>query len=489
MTRSKSTKTAIRISIGNKRKSAILIVSIGFALGVSVAPGVVQAKSDKEGYELTYLEEMGKRLFFANISSPKRQACASCHNPGAGGTNGQSHTNLTQVAVTGADPHTVGNRKPPTNKYAAFLKGDDVMGLSTFGPCRSIAGVCGGAFWDGRALGGDLMDSQNRAINVFFGLKNDFDYHKMYNKYVNNPVTHQAHASPFINPVEQGLANKTETCQLVQKTKWGAELYEYAWGVKLDCNKDIDIVFARFATALGAWQLSGENNNFTSKRDDVMRKTAEFTDLEQQGQDLFYGAAGCAICHRSSESAEVAKQNLLERYTDDSYHKVGFPVNYDNPGSAESDQGLFAVTGFINEENPLRSHMGMHKTPTLRNVDQRLSKNFVKAYTHNGFFKTLEGLVHFYNTGAIKERCPTNKVTEKEALEMDCWPEPEFFEGSLIQLSGSIPVPVGLPGKLGLDEQQEAALVAYLKTFTDSEIVEVPKPYKSSPERDPNRVK
>ncbi len=43
--------------------------------------------------------------------------------------------------------------------------------------------------------------------------------------------------------------------------------------------------------------------------------------------------------------------------------------------------------------------MGKHKTPSLRNIDLRPAPEFVKAFGHNGFFKSLdgmEGIVHFY---------------------------------------------------------------------------------------------
>jgi cytochrome c peroxidase len=36
------------------------------------------------------------------------------------------------------------------------------------------------------------------------------------------------------------------------------------------------------------------------------------------------------------------------------------------------------------------------KVPTLRNVDKRPSASFVKAYGHNGYFKSLTDIVRFY---------------------------------------------------------------------------------------------
>ena len=41
---------------------------------------------------------------------------------------------------------------------------------------------------------------------------------------------------------------------------------------------------------------------------------------------------------------------------------------------------------------------GKVQTPTLRDVDLRPYPAFVKDYSHNGYFKSLKAIVHFYNT-------------------------------------------------------------------------------------------
>jgi cytochrome c peroxidase len=111
-------------------------------------------------------------------------------------------------------------------------------------------------------------------------------------------------------------------------------------------------------------------------------------------------------------------------------------------------------------------------------VDKRKGEGFIKAYTHNGWFKSMESIVHFYNTAFIgnpangKTLCPEG-TTEKDALDQNCWPAPEQ-QG---------PPPFGPPiplllGNLGLTPDQEAALVAYLKTLTDTYTPKPPRPYK-----------
>jgi cytochrome c peroxidase len=109
-----------------------------------------------------------------------------------------------------------------------------------------------------------------------------------------------------------------------------------------------------------------------------------------------------------------------------------------------------------------RENIGKYKVPTLRNVDKRPSRGFVKAYMHNGYFKTLEGVVNFYNTRDTKPRCEDigiHKATEKVALANECWPNPEIEAN----------VNTDELGNLGLTPREEQALVALMKTLSDEE--------------------
>jgi cytochrome c peroxidase len=84
------------------------------------------------------------------------------------------------------------------------------------------------------------------------------------------------------------------------------------------------------------------------------------------------------------------------------------------------------------------------------------SEDTVKAYAHNGFFKTLEGIVHFYNTRDVLPTCPGD-YTEAEAMAAGCWPAPEVAEN----------LNVDELGDLGLSVDDEAAIVAFLRTLSD----------------------
>jgi len=100
-----------------------------------------------------------------------------------------------------------------------------------------------------------------------------------------------------------------------------------------------------------------------------------------------------------------------------------------------------------------RSYLGKYKTPTLRNVDKRPRADFVKAYMHNGYLKSLKEVVHFYNTRDTLAKCKSGDPGEK----VTCWPAPENPETiNRKQL-----------GDLKLTSQQEELLVAFLKALTD----------------------
>ena len=87
---------------------------------------------------------------------------------------------------------------------------------------------------------------------------------------------------------------------------------------------------------------------------------------------------------------------------------------------------------------------GKHKVPTLRNIDLRAYEGFVKAFGHNGSFKSLEEIVHFYNTRDVQE-----------------WPPPEVPEN----------VNTEELGNLGLSAEEEAAIVAFMKTLSDGYVL------------------
>jgi hypothetical protein len=81
------------------------------------------------------------------------------------------------------------------------------------------------------------------------------------------------------------------------------------------------------------------------------------------------------------------------------------PHGYNSLGTKYIDYGLGANpnpapdgTRFHkNVPGDIPEFRGLFKAPSVRGTDKRPSLNFVKAYMHNGIFKSLEDVVHFYN--------------------------------------------------------------------------------------------
>jgi cytochrome c peroxidase len=222
------------------------------------------------------------------------------------------------------------------------------------------------------------------------------------------------------------------------------------------------LAYDQIATAVAAYERSREVSPFSSKFDRYLAGEVSLTVDEQAGKDLFVGRGKCANCH-PLDRGPAGEPPLL---TDFTFDNLGVPRNPGNPwyraernpsGTAWVDNGLgaFLATrpawrGFAD------ANMGKHKVPTLRNVDRRPNAAFVKAYMHNGYFKTLRGLVHFYNTRDVKPAC-RGPLTEQDALARNCWPAPEVAAN----------VNTEELGNLGLTPAEEHALVVFMATLSD----------------------
>ena len=134
----------------------------------------------------------------------------------------------------------------------------------------------------------------------------------------------------------------------------------------------------------------------------------------------------------------------------------GYAVN--SAGSKFVDRG---VGDFLRGPNNVNSEWkqyadafdGKFQTSTLRNVDKRPRPDFVKAYMHNGYLKSLKEVVHFYNTRDTLRSC---KAVDGPGAKVSCWPAPEITQN----LNKTI-------GKLGLSAKEEDQIVSFLKTLTD----------------------
>ena len=392
--------------------------------------------------ELTPVEQLGKSLFFdEHLSISQNQSCASCHQPEAGWTGRIERFNRNGAVYEGSIQYRFGERKPPSAAYAAQ---SPVLHIDKEGL------YIGGNFQDGRATGEKL----------------------------GNPSADQAQ-DPFVNPVEQALSDSAcvvyRACNPVTTTDyphsheevWGSDACAINWpdaveqlcstqGVTLALSADdrdrSNDSYDKIALAIAAYESSPEVNPFSSKYDLSLAGKVELSEQERLGQKLYFGKGKCNLCHVADGERAL--------FTDYSYDNLGFPQNPLNPAGVAPGFIDAALGGFLQDsghsKEQYQAQWGKHKVPTLRNIDLRPDKNFVKSFGHNGYFKSLEGIVHFYNTRDTKPRCP-GLYTEELALTEGCWPVPEVSANLNNEELGD----------LGMTVDEEAAIVAFLRTLSD----------------------
>ena len=407
---------------------------------------------------------LGKLIFNDRHLSVKRnESCSFCHMPETGFSGPVSALNATTVAYPGSIRTRFSGRKPQSHTYASY---SPVLHYNA-----EQRDFVGGQFWDMRATGLRLDSS----------------------------LAEQAQGPP-VNPVEMGLIDPAcmvyrlaqQPYHSMAERTWGAQAFAIHWpgDTETVCERpgpapDSDplpvhlgavdrgiaqTTFDKIAEAIAVYEGSSEVGPFSSKFDDVMAGKAEFTPEQGAGYKLFRsGATHCNECHRDGGPGEEPL------FTDFTASNLGLPRNLSLPFYQENTPDQFGytanpdglkyldpgVSGFLaGPLNPNRewaalaaSYRGRYKTPTLRNVDKRPRPDFVKAYMHNGYLKSLKEVVHFYNTRDALPTCKSGDLGEK----VTCWPAPEHPETmNRKQL-----------GDLKLTGKQEDELVEFLKTLTD----------------------
>jgi len=374
-------------------------------IGVSACAGSHDSSSNGFERPAGFIDKqlLGKQLFFdVNLSEPAGQDCAACHASQVGWTGPDEAIHQGGAVYEGAVTGRFGNRKPPSSAYG---------GDSPVLHFDATNGWTGGMFWDGGATGLSLED----------------------------PLAEQA-MGPFLNPLEQNNASAGVVVDKVKHSKY-ADLFKKVWGT--NAFDDTVQAYQMIGRSIAEYERSTEMSPYNSHYDTYVATGVGLTAQETLGLSLFGGSkAKCTNCHSGKD------------FTDFTYDNLGVPKNPMNPfyselafnplGTSWVDLGLGGYlkgAGYaISDYEP---ELGKFKVPTLRNVDKRQSAGFVKAYGHNGYFKSLEEIVHFYNTRDVPG-----------AL----WPAPEY---AATMNNNEV-------GNLGLTPAEEEAIVAFLKTLTDT---------------------
>jgi cytochrome c peroxidase len=454
------------------------------------------------------IEILGELMNYDHNISPKRNvACASCHMPYVAFSGPIPSVNLTMIAYPGTEHFRAGKRSAQRYTYAPYfpvLSYNQTQGL-----------FFGGNFWDSRATGykirsADAEQSQGPPVDtqemgfpdtacIVFRLSQS-----AYRPLFEEVFGQDSFAIEWPFDVERICA-----------TPGGAAIFgtntmpvQLSTEDRTKSNNDYD----HWAQALDAYEASQEVTAFSSKFDAFLKNKYTLTADEAAGFALFNGKGNCNSCHvdgrgttltsnltDTSDEASVkpvftcfgsANEGLPLNPRDAFYYQTtpdpfGFTANPYGFGYRDLGLGTFLRSGFGSWASPnltwrqfAPTSDGQMQVSSARNVamappqctggTEAPGPYFQKEFFHNGYIKSLKQLVHFYNTRDVagfaydvtSGHCPAGK-TER----VDCWPMPEVKNN--IDMT---------TGKLGLTDQEENQIVAFLQTLSDGYL----RPYSNS---------
>ncbi len=458
-------------------------------------PTVTGQPPTLQGSGYQSIQVLGKLLNFDEDMSPKKnRACAFCHMPYAGFSGPIPSVNLTMVAYPGSAEFRAGKRTAQRYTYSTRFP---VLHYNTI-----QAAFSGGNFWDARSTGLFLQSADSEQAQ-------------------HPPVDTQEMALPDTACIAFRIS-QAEYRPLFELV-WGKGSLGIRWPynaekicstpggaaafggnttpIKLspEDRTKADRVYDNWGQSISSYEASPRVSPFSSKFDAFLANKATFTADEMAGYVLFRGKAGCNTCHLDGRGSTQtggtdtsASADHEPLFTCLGYANLGLPLNPRNAfyyqttpdrfgftgnplgfGYRDLGMGTFLRSGFGSAPNPNADWVplapsvdGQLQVSTARNVamtppqcptTEAPGPYFQKEFFHNGYIKSLKQLVHFYNTRDVypytvtSGHCPEG-TTEK----VDCWPMPE--------VPNNIDMTIG---KLGLTDQEEAQVVAFLQTLTD----------------------
>ncbi len=226
---------------------------------------------------------------------------------------------------------------------------------------------------------------------------------------------------PVFNHIEMGMESDQMLVSKLAKTSYYPELFEAAFGDRHISKERISMAMTQFVNCMFSKESKfdkGELHNF-----------ANFTPLELYGKQLFFSnELKCSECHAGTNfSAPDAPGFMGGAYGG------GAVTNGENPRGT-ANIGLDMVYKDNGRGN------GKFKIPSLRNIE------LTGPYMHDGRFKTLDDVLNHYSHG----------IQNHPSL------DEKFRNGSKAK-------------KLNLSENDKVALISFLKTLTDKNLITNPK--------------
>lgn len=436
-----------------------------------------------------------------NMSPFKNTACSSCHMPYAAFSGPIPSVNLTMIAYPGSYRYRAGKRTAQRYTYSHSFP---VLNYNT-----TQGAFFGGNFWDSRATGYQLQapDAEQAQWPPLDPAEMQFPDLAC--------IAYRISKSSYLTLFEEiwgpfsiNWPSDTETiCDTpAGATTFGGSTTPIA--LSPTDRTTAKNVYDHWGQTLGFLEASNEISPFTSKFDAFLAGKYTLTPPEMAGYNLFRGKANCNSCHldgRSTAPTPPPPEGTLPNSMDtgaaadttpvftcwgssnlglpknprDSFYyettpdSFGFTLNPAGFTYADYGLGTFLRSGFATGPSPnsnwtqyAATSDGQMQTMTARDVamtppqcptTEAPGPYFQKEFFHNGYIKSLKQLVHFYNTRDVYRyqvesgECPAGTVEK-----VTCWPAAEVPQNQDMTV-----------GSLGLTDEEENQLVAFMQTLTD----------------------
>lgn len=428
------------------QKLRIACVAAGLACSSAMAYGLSLDLTSKLPTPLTTSDfqdvseakaKLGQALFYDKVLSGNQNiACATCHHPDFGSSDGLSlgvgegGKHLGEDRTTGYGPTKISQRVPRHSPALFNLGAKSVDKLFHDGRVeKDLSSPSGFKSPAAEKLPEGLESAL--AVQALFPLTSDVE------------MAGTAEENEIGAACEIGITEGWEKITDRVKAVEGYEvLFQNAYP-ELTTIEDLTIV--HIGNALGAF-VASEWQSMNAPFDAYVSGDTDALNQKQiEGADLFFGEAACASCHSG---------NL---FTDQEFHAIAIPQfgPGKNPiiGPLGRDLGRFNETG--DEEDRYR-----FRTPSLRNVAK------TAPYGHTGAYRDLEAIVrhHLNSTAALEGYEPSQAIlSNDETL--------STFDFAMLKDADErrrIAAASEIEPKAMSDDQVDA-LVAFLESLTDED--------------------
>ena len=414
---------------------SIATVLISVCVTGAVAQNLPAPVSDADYRAVSITEaRLGQLLFYDPIlSGNKTVACATCHHPKFGTSDGLSlgigDGGIGLGPARTADPENQPEERIPRNAPALFNLGAQEFSVMFHdGRLEADASKPSGIR---TPMGEDMAQgfaSVLSAQTMFPVLSRD----EMAGSYDENPLGKLIRQGRISGPggAWDHLARR------VAEIPAYAEAFVSAYAHIQSAD---DIAFTDISNAIAVF-MEHEWRSDSAPFDAVLRGDLRLEGLAAEGMELFYGALGCASCHSGPF------------LTDHGFHAMGDPQI--GPGKSATfedhfrDDGRYRVTGRPEDRYAFR-------TPSLRNIAH------TGPYGHAGAHSDLRAYLSYHAdpaSGLQRYDVSAATLPALDHKDTEVLKDPEL----MAQIAASVSI---APQKL--DDHQLDALMAFLETLTD----------------------